>query len=247
MRLERLSASARDAHRTDAALAIYQETILPEARNPEREILYWIEHSERGGANELFCFAIEDDRRVVGYLQYSYFANIDCAFLEYVCVAAGAVAGTSLLEAFLQQLTRAHPGWKAVVGEVAFQKSLSSSWREDRVLLRLAARYGFGRLDIPYRYPALNSGAREPSHPADLVVAVRTGDSVQSDYALDIMRAIYFDHYLAWDRPFKSEHILSERETLFARLYNEQAAAISGRQHIGLETTVNPRFSTHRV
>jgi hypothetical protein len=235
MRLERLLKVGRDAKRIDAAMAIYQRTILPEARNPEREILYWIEHSERGGANELFCFAIEDQGKVVGYLQYSYFASAECAFLEYICVAKDArVYGTDALAAFKHQLSSAHPTWKAVVGELAFQKGPANLWREDATLLRLAGRYGFGRLDMPYHYPALNASARELSHPADLVVMLRNGSALDVAAALQIVRSIYFDHYLAWDRPFMPADKLAERQRLFDELYSQQVAAAGERVSIGI-------------
>jgi hypothetical protein len=45
MELKQIERTDRSRTRLDAALGIYRDTILPEAQNPERQILYWIDHS----------------------------------------------------------------------------------------------------------------------------------------------------------------------------------------------------------
>src|SRR3989442_9667785 len=86
MELKVIDRSDRGRARLDAALSIYRETILPEAQNPERQILYWIEHSKDGLADEFRCFAIQHDNQVVGYLQFSYFREEHIFFFEYLCI-----------------------------------------------------------------------------------------------------------------------------------------------------------------
>ena|ERR1700737_794892 len=73
MELKPIDRTDRAVGRLNAALSIYRETILAEAQNPERQILYWIEHSKDALADEFRCFAILHDKAVIGYLQYSYF------------------------------------------------------------------------------------------------------------------------------------------------------------------------------
>lgn len=227
MRLERLGHSARDARRIEQALAIYRDAIIPEARNPEREILYWIDHGRSMAAGELSCLAIEDDDVVVGYLQYSYFDRPASAFIEYVCLSPSSrLGGVDLMSAIVGRVTEEKPAWRAIVGELAFKNEASTRWREDRALQKLAGRFGFGRLAIPYRYPALNSLSREASHPADLVARLRTGDRIPAKDALEIVRAIYFDHYLGWDAPFLSPARLNQRRELIGDLFDQQAAAL---------------------
>jgi hypothetical protein len=46
MELKPIERTDRAVGRLNAALSIYRETILAEAQNPERQILYWIEHSK---------------------------------------------------------------------------------------------------------------------------------------------------------------------------------------------------------
>ena len=46
MELKPIDRTDRGIGRLNAALTIYQKTILPEAQNPVRQILYWIEHSK---------------------------------------------------------------------------------------------------------------------------------------------------------------------------------------------------------
>src|SRR5258708_5323215 len=73
MELKSIDRTDRGRSRLNAALSIYRETILPEAQNPERQILYWIDHYKDELADEFRCFAIQSDNKIVGYLQYSYF------------------------------------------------------------------------------------------------------------------------------------------------------------------------------
>src|SRR5579884_4538533 len=72
--------------RLQAALAIYRETILPEAQNPERQILYWIDHSRETLTDQFRCFAVHRGEEVIGYLQFSYFSEEHVFFFEYLCL-----------------------------------------------------------------------------------------------------------------------------------------------------------------
>ena len=63
MELKPIDRTDRALDRLNAALSIYRDTILPEAQNPERQILYWIDHSKESLADEFRCFAVEDRRR----------------------------------------------------------------------------------------------------------------------------------------------------------------------------------------
>jgi hypothetical protein len=44
MELRAIDRTDRGIGRLHKALSIYRETILPEAQNPEPQILYWIDH-----------------------------------------------------------------------------------------------------------------------------------------------------------------------------------------------------------
>src|SRR2546428_348268 len=86
MVLKPIDRTDRGRDRLNAALSIYRQTILPEAQNPERQILYWIDHSREALTDEFRCFAIERNHDTMGYLQYSYFREEHIFFLEYFCV-----------------------------------------------------------------------------------------------------------------------------------------------------------------
>lgn len=225
MRLERLRHSRQDAKRLDAALAVYRQTILPEARNPQREILYWIDH-DHGSNADFRCFAVEEERRVVGYLQYSYFATARCCFVEYVCFLPGSGAKAKDLWPQLRSyLGAAYDRPRFMVGEAAFRPTTSGGWERDAGLVRLATRFGFGRIDVPYRYPALNSAATASSYPADLLVACLEQATPTSADVLEIIRCIYFDHYIAWDRPFLAPEKFDARAKLIDHLYHDVTGA----------------------
>src|SRR5438105_14805151 len=86
MELKPIDHTDRNTKRLHTALSIYRESILPEAQNPERQILYWIEHSKDDLADEFRCFAIQRKREIIGYLQYSFFREEHIFFFEYLCL-----------------------------------------------------------------------------------------------------------------------------------------------------------------
>lgn len=75
MELQPIDRTDKGLGRLNAALTIYQKTILTEAQNPIKQIIYWIEQSKEALTDEFRCFALTDSDNVVGYLQYSYFAE----------------------------------------------------------------------------------------------------------------------------------------------------------------------------
>src|SRR5437870_11352364 len=99
MDLKPIERTDRGKSRLNAALGIYRDTILPEAQNPERQILYWIDHSRDTLADEFRCFALLRGSAVVGYLQYSYFAEEHVFFFEYLCIRDGQRSGLAPNEA----------------------------------------------------------------------------------------------------------------------------------------------------
>ena len=86
MELKAIERTDRGRATLNAALSIYRETILTEAQTPEREILFWIDHAQETLADEFRCFAIEREKEVIGYLQYSYFREEHLFFFEYLCI-----------------------------------------------------------------------------------------------------------------------------------------------------------------
>ena len=132
MELKPIDRTDRSRGRLDAALGIYRETILPEAQNPERQILYWIDHSHDVPADEFKCFAIQDAGEVIGYLQYSFFGEEKIFFFEYLCVKDKKSRGLSSskalksIETFMAQ--NYDPGF-IIVFEVAQNMNAS---REDQ-------------------------------------------------------------------------------------------------------------------
>lgn len=253
MELRLIDRTDRARTRLDAALALYRETILPEAQNPERQILYWIDHSKDNLSDEFRCFAIEHSKGVVGYLQYSYFREEHIFFFEYLCIRdakrLGLIPSKAVrsIEDYLAQNYR--PGF-TIVFEVAHQRNNASQWERDKKLTEYFKRLGFRSVDFAYRYPILQSYDGETSYPADLMIRLPEGREVISQSEMrTILRCIYFKHYLRWDRPFLEPERFSERERLIDELYSRQVAQIHDRDSFGTmgDNTRSriPRFTNH--
>jgi hypothetical protein len=246
MRLTPIDRTDRGISRLNAALNIYRETILPEAQNPERQILYWIDHSKDDLADEFRCFAIQHEREVVGYFQYSYFREENVFFFEYLCIRAARRTGMVPSEAvgeIARFLGENYPPDFTIVFEVARKRDSAQHWPPDSKLLRYFERLGFRRIEFSYRYPVLQSYDGEMSYPADLMVRLPRSRSVVTSFEMrTLLRCIYFKHYLRWDRPFLEPQRFAERERLINELYSAQVSNISGdddfptsgRSHISL-------------
>src|ERR1035437_3533112 len=154
MDLKQIDRTDREKERLHAALDIYRQTILPEAQNPERQILYWIEHSKEALADEFRCFAVQNGADVVGYLQYSFFREEQIFFFEYLCLLDKQRLGllpsqaVNSIENFLAQ--NYAPGF-SVVFEVARRRNKAEEWIPDIKLIRYFKRLGFRQVDFAYR------------------------------------------------------------------------------------------------
>jgi hypothetical protein len=239
MDLKPIERTDRAKARLNAALQIYRETILPEAQNPERQILYWIEHSRDSLTDEFRCFAIQVANEVVGYLQYSYFGDEHLFFFEYLCIRDGTRSGLvpSAAVKCVEDFIAAHyrPDF-TIAFEVARTRESDGDWKHDKKLIAYFRRLGFRQLDFKYRYPILQSYDGETSYPADLMIRLPAGrTTVAASDVRTILRCIYFKHYLRWDRPFLEPTRFMEREKLINQLYANEVAAIGD----------NDSFNTH--
>lgn len=231
MELKPIDRTDKSVGRMYAALSIYRESILPEAQNPERQILYWIENSKETLADEFRCFAIVNGSAVIGYLQYSYFREEHVFFFEYLCIRdskrSGLLPSTAVnaIEEFLAQ--NYQPGF-TIVFEVAEKRDGGGNWHPDKKLQSYFKRLGFREVEFDYRYPILQSYDGALSYPATLMIRLPCRRRTVSAFELrTILRCIYFKHYLRWDRPFLDPAQFARREQLINELYSKEVARLT--------------------
>jgi hypothetical protein len=231
MELKPIDRTDRGKNRLNAALSIYRETILAEAQNPERQILYWIDHSKDNLSDEFRCYAIQQEGEVIGYLQYSFFCEESLFFFEYLCIRDNERSGlcpSQAVKSIDSYLAQNYPEGFSIVFEVAKKRGELGDWKSDKSLIAYFKRLGFRQIDFGYRYPILQSYDGETSYPADLMVMLPNGKTVLSGSEMrTILRCLYFKHYLRWDRPFLNAEQFKERERLINALYIEQAKKIN--------------------
>jgi hypothetical protein len=239
MELRPIDRTDRGVNRLHRALSIYRETILPEAQNPEKQILYWIDHSKDNLTDEFRCFALLDGRDVVGYLQYSYFGEEHLFFFEYLCIQGGQRSGmvpSDALQRIEEHLINNYRPEFTIVFEIAQKQSAEKFWKSDRKLIGYFKRLGFRTVDFDYRYPILQNYEGDFSYPADLMVRLPNQRKVITAAEMrTILRSIYFKHYLRWDRPFLNADRFVEREELINQLYSREVARISGNDSFGTD------------
>jgi hypothetical protein len=239
MQLKPIDRTDRGIGRLNAALRIYRDTILPEAQNPERQILYWINHSKDSLVDQFRCFALIDQGEVIGYLQYSYFGEEHIFFFEYLCVRGARASGlvpSRALNTIKEYLRQNYKPEFTIVFEIARTRDLSGQWKPDKKLISYFIRLGFRTIDFEYHYPILQSYDGEVSYPADLMVGLPKQETrIDASKMRTILRCIYFKHYLRWDRPFLDAEQFSKREKLIDELYSREVSRIGG----------NDTFNTH--
>jgi hypothetical protein len=152
MELKHLERTNQNRASLDAALGIYRNTILPEAQNPERQILYWIDHSTDDLTDEFRCFAIKKERSVIGYLQYSYFREEHIFFFEYLClqkIGDVGLAPSEALKSIEDYLSQNYLPNFTIVFEVAYKRDTGTqNWLPDKKLIRYFTRLGFRSLSF---------------------------------------------------------------------------------------------------
>jgi hypothetical protein len=237
MELKQIDRTDRGKNRLFEALSIYRESILPEAQNPERQILYWIEHSKEVLADEFKCFSLQNGNSVIGYLQYSFFREEKLFFFEYLCIRDSSRLGllpsraVKTIENFLAQH---YPPSFMIVFEVAQKRNKKQEWESDNKLISYFKRLGFRTVDFPYHYPILQSYDGGMSYPADLMILLPDQRIVVTASEMrTILRCIYFKHYLRWDRPFLEPERFVQRERLINDLYSRQVQSINDNDSFG--------------
>ena len=230
MDLQPIDRTDRGVGRLNAALTIYQKTILTEAQNPVKQIIYWIEHSKEALTDEFRCFALMDGKNVIGYLQYSYFAEEHIFFFEYLCIQDRRRTGlvpSQALECIEEHLAQNYRPSFTIVFEIARKKRQAWELATGQKTHRLFFTTWISNNRFHNHYPVLQSYQGGTSYPADLMVSLPDKRTIISSTDLrTILRCIYFKHYLRWDKPFLDDASFSLREQLINELYSREAARI---------------------
>jgi hypothetical protein len=232
MELKPIDQTTRGRGQLHAALSLYRKLVEEEARNPEPQILYWIDHSKENLADEFRCFAIRNAKEVVGYLQYSYFNEEHIFFFEYFCMrpGKGGLVPTPAVNCIEEFLARNYRPDFTIVFDVAHKQVTSDKRVPDTKRLDYFTRLGFRKIDVGYQYPVLQTYG-ESSYSADLMVLLPGGRTeVTPTEMRTILRCVYFKHYLRWDRPFLDPAEFAARERLINNLYSSQIAQIATRE-----------------
>jgi hypothetical protein len=228
MNLTPLERTDKAKRKLSAALTIYRETILQDAQSPERQILFWIDHSKESLTDEFRCFAIQEGPEVIGYLQYSYFREEHIFFFEYLCIKDPRLKGlvpSAALKCIEDYLAQNYSPNFSIVFEVAHHKNDGFGWQPDKKLLSYFKKLGFRKLEFDYRYPILQTYQGKVSYPADLMLWSPKGKlTLDASELRTILRCLYFKHYLRWDRPFLTVAEFRERERLIDDLYSSQVS-----------------------
>jgi hypothetical protein len=236
MELKPIERTDRGSSRLRAALGIYRELVAAEARNPEQQIIYWINHSKENLADEFCCFAIQDEKETIGYFQYSYFREEHIFFFEYLCIRSESRRGlvpNPVVGKISEHIITHYRSDPIIVFDVAHVGNKEGIRVPDARRLKYFGKLGFRKIDFEYEYPVLQTFGRT-SYSADLMVRLPEGRTeVTSSEMRTIIRCVYFKHYLRWDRPFLDPQKFAERQQLIDELYAKQVRQIATKHEFG--------------
>ena len=241
--------------RLRAALDIYHDGVIEEARSPTDQLEYWIQHSPDVLQDEFRCYSIHRDAAVIGFLQYTYFRAEKILFFDFLCIKdikrTGLLYSKDVFERIKECFTSLYGEESKVVFEIAHMRASKGSWRRDTKVINYFKKANFREVSYSYQYPSLQIDSEPRSYPAVLMVGLPNANQhLTASDLRTMLRALYFKHYLRWGRPFLSVAQYDAREKYINELYIVQSAAISGQtelQTIGYREPVSINVHLKRI
>ncbi len=219
------------------ALSLYARYTPPALRTNTNEITYWVDNSDQYGSGKLLVMGFHCDKKIIGFAEIAYLPNSKVVIVDYLTIDPGFRQNNVYFE-FIAHVQKfiLNSGWDVhyVVAEVGKFDS-NSPPESSRALVRLLKFSGFKVAKALYYQPQLGEKNADSEMEAILMVypfGENGGQGEQSSLAkktyMDITKAIYFDHYLQWYRPYLND--ISGYEAGLGNLLEKIETAIKGKR-----------------
>jgi hypothetical protein len=194
-------------------LKLYAENIDPSIRTNTNEILYWLNHfEERQGNDTFWILALYLNKKPVGFCQTVHFHFHKILFIDYCVIdpdfrVRAFSEYTHLIRDFFADI---NIDINYYVTEIAYYSSDNNPSQNALKLIRLLKMSGFKVIKAPYAQPELGLNNFESEMKATLMIYV-TGKNndcptLKKDTYFDIVRTIFYDHYIRWYDTFMTEN-----------------------------------------
>ncbi|PYE91122.1 hypothetical protein C8J35_1682, partial [Rhizobium sp. PP-F2F-G38] len=212
------------AGEVEKALYSYVRSTAPSERTATNQIRYWYDaaRSDRGG---LSFYAFRINSIIRGFAEIRHIASSNTVVLDYVCIDPEFETNAGYF-VFLELLCKEIDEKLApfyVATEVVLNIDRKSKDEANKYWLRVLELVGFKVVQREYFHPSLEP--EDPDQTRAGILMIRSNEpsaQLSSSAYLQIVKAIYLDHYLPWYAPF-SPNIAKYEEFLKAKILKLQS------------------------
>lgn len=191
----------------ERALMCYVRSTAASERTDTREIAHWrnVIVAERGGIR---FYALKINGEIAGYAQYRFVSKSQVVIIDYLCVEPQRESNASyfsFIELICSLIEKSHEVLY-IVTEINFNLDNQSKDEANRYWLRVLELAGFKVAQTQYLLLSLIIDT--PSDNRTGILLIRSNDKsyqMSNKTYLNILSCIYFDHYIAWYKPFRKD------------------------------------------
>ena len=215
-----------------AALNIYSEYTPLSVKTNTSDITYWIDRYNNSFSDKFLVFGLYDENKIIGFSQLVYFCKNKLTTIDYMAIdKEHRTNGAFFTFIDLIKYTMINDmGLEVdfIVTEIEYDSSKKSPSETGIALIRLLKQSGFGVLKAEYFQPKLGYANTESASSAILMIQANVESQIiTAKTYLEIVKTIYYDHYLRWYTPLLTTSELIEYKNEIDELYQKIG------QHLG--------------
>ena len=205
--IRELHYSKEDEAECEKALRIYRDSTPYDVFTASEQMEHYMKNPlPEGGNRRIYFFGLYCNSELIGFAELAYVKRTGILMLDYLSLKKQYKSKNvvcPLLDLILNQLSGLD--YSYVIAEVSRRNHGKDIDSDSLFFLEMLATDGFYIARAPYYHPILDENF-ESYFKAILLLKPRSNVRCMRKMTyLDIVKDIYFTHYLEWYKPFKSE------------------------------------------
>lgn len=194
------------------ALKIYNDMVPVETKTATNEITYFLDKKDFKN-REIFFFGLYYNNEVIGYIECGYLRITKTIIIDYLILKTEFNLNSifyPLFALFQQYFSDNLIDYDYIITEVSTRTLAENVDKESYYTRKLLQAEDFRIINMPYPQPLLGINNFESNFDLRLMVkSINTIGSLKTDTLINIIKDIYYNHYLDW-----YENTIIEDETL---------------------------------
>lgn len=209
------------------AMNIYSETTPIDIKTNTNEICYWLEKKNYSKIESFISlyFALYCNEELVGFAMISYLKKIKTAVIEYISLKDEYRNNSvffPILNLLIDYLSKNNFEIDYFINEISYKNNGKSIDKESKLFNKMICMEGFGKINAPYYTLPLGNDNFESNFEAYMYIKTRDNiNSISVETYLKILKAIYFDYYIEWYRPFLNSEELNSYKDMVKQNYDK--------------------------